>query len=68
MVDWKRVEEFAKLVVEQGVEVRMQMYENSPHVQHWKNEAEGGMTRYWGAIEDAWDRVEPGMVRTFAKL
>ncbi|KAK7744405.1 hypothetical protein SLS62_010195 [Diatrype stigma] len=51
MVDWRHVEEHAREAAAKGVPVRMELYENSAHVAHMRNDSE----RYWRIVTETWE-------------
>lgn len=51
MVDWRHVEDHAREAAAKGVPVRMELYANSAHVAHMRNDSE----RYWRIVTETWE-------------
>ncbi|KAI1803140.1 hypothetical protein F4811DRAFT_526189 [Daldinia bambusicola] len=53
MVDWRHVEMHAKQAAAEGLDVRTEVFEHSPHVSHMRTNGE----RYWNIITETWERA-----------
>ncbi|KAF3067458.1 putative indole-diterpene biosynthesis protein [Daldinia childiae] len=53
MVDWRHVEMHARQAVAKGLEVRIEVFECSPHVSHMRSDGE----RYWRIVTETWERT-----------
>ncbi|KAG8976734.1 hypothetical protein FRC05_003084 [Tulasnella sp. 425] len=53
LVQWNAVEAHAALAKKRGVDVTLELYESTPHVNHLKADPE----RYWTIVSDAWQRA-----------
>ncbi|KDQ24888.1 hypothetical protein PLEOSDRAFT_161078 [Pleurotus ostreatus PC15] len=51
LVPWEHVDATAKLSAKAGLDTRVEMYEDSPHVAHARTDP----ARYWGAIRRMWE-------------
>ncbi|OTB14886.1 hypothetical protein K445DRAFT_318795 [Daldinia sp. EC12] len=53
MVDWRHVEMHAKEAAAEGLDVRPELFEGSPHVSHMRSDGE----RYWRIVTETWERA-----------
>lgn len=53
LVHWNAVEAHAALAKKLGVDVTLESYETTPHVNHLKSDP----VRYWSIVSDAWARA-----------
>ncbi|KAF9500094.1 hypothetical protein BDN71DRAFT_1463354 [Pleurotus eryngii] len=51
LVPWEHVDATAKLSAKAGLDTRIEMFEDSPHVAHARTDP----ARYWGAIRRMWE-------------
>lgn len=53
MVDWRHIEKHASKATSKGLDVRRELFENSPHVAHMRTDSQ----RYWLIIEQTWKKA-----------
>ncbi|KAI0598755.1 hypothetical protein F4775DRAFT_554213 [Biscogniauxia sp. FL1348] len=52
MVDWRHVEAHAQTAVQKGFDVRKEVFDQSPHVEHARRDG----NRYWKIFAETWEK------------